>query len=61
MTTLVSAIEQRVMNRLLTKRQAIRAELGGLKKSYTGGVSLRLVTLLTSHAAPAVPTGLPTM
>ena len=27
----------------------------------TGGVSLRLVTLLTSQAVPAVPTGLPTM
>ena len=27
----------------------------------TGGVSRPLVTLLTSHAVPAVPTGLPTM
>ena len=27
----------------------------------TGGVSRLLVTLLTSHAVPAVPTGLPTM
>ena len=27
----------------------------------TGGVSRRLVSLLTSHAVPAVPIGLPTM
>lgn len=41
MTALVSAIEQRVMDRLLTKLQEIRGELGDLKKSYTGSVSLR--------------------
>ena len=45
MTALVSAIEQRVMDRLLAKLQAIRAELTGLKKTYAGSVSLRCQSL----------------
>jgi hypothetical protein len=40
-TALVAAIEQRVMDRLLVKLQAIRTELGDLKKSYANSVSLR--------------------
>lgn len=45
MTALVAAIEQRVMERLLAKLQAIRAELGDLKKTHAGSVSLRCQSL----------------
>ncbi len=45
MTALVSAIEQRVMDRLLAKLQAIRTELTALKKTYAGSVSLRCQSL----------------
>ncbi len=45
MTALVAAIEQRVMDRLLTKLQTIRSELGDLKKTYGGSVSLRCQSL----------------
>ena len=38
-------IEQRVMDRLLAKLQAIRTELGSLKKTYQGRVSLRCQSL----------------
>lgn len=38
-------IEQRVMDRLLAKHQAIRTELATLKKSYEGSVSLRCQSL----------------
>jgi len=44
-TALVSAIEQRVMDRLLGKLQAIRTELITLKKTYAGSVSLRCQSL----------------
>jgi len=38
-------IERRVTQRLLDKLQTIRKELGDLKKSYTGSVSLRCQSL----------------
>jgi hypothetical protein len=38
-------IEHRMMDRLLTKLQAIRTELGSLKKTYEGSVSLRCQSL----------------
>jgi hypothetical protein len=41
----VIAIEQRVMERLLAKLQTIHGELGGLKKTYAGSVSLRCKSL----------------
>ena len=41
----VDAIYQRVMDRLLTKHQAIRSELADLKKTYAGSVSLRCQSL----------------
>jgi hypothetical protein len=41
----VKPIEQRVMDRLLAKLQSIRNELGTLKKTYEGGVSLRCLSL----------------
>ena len=42
---MTAPIEQRVMDRLLAKLQAIRTELSNLKKSYTGSVSLRCQSL----------------
>ncbi len=39
------AVAQEVMRRLLAKHQAIRAELGGLKKTYAGSVSLHCQSL----------------
>jgi hypothetical protein len=41
----VIAIEQRVMERLLAKLQLIRGELGDLKKTCAGSVSLRCQSL----------------
>lgn len=38
-------IEQRVMDRLLDRHQKIRRELGLLKKTYAGSVSLRCQSL----------------
>ncbi len=38
-------IEQRVLDRLLDRHQKIRRELGDLKKSYAGSVSLRCQSL----------------
>jgi len=37
--------ERLVMQRLLSKHQEIRAELGSLKKTYAGSVSLRYQSL----------------
>jgi hypothetical protein len=41
----MTEIERNVMQRLLTKHQAIRTELGGLKKTWAGNVSLRCQSL----------------
>ncbi len=38
-------VEHRVMDRLLAKLQTIRTELGALKKTYEGSVSLRCQSL----------------
>jgi hypothetical protein len=38
-------IERRVMEKLLARLQKIRAELGDLKKTYAGSVSLRCLSL----------------
>jgi hypothetical protein len=42
---MTAPVIQRVMDRLLTKHQAIRSELGDLKKTYAGSVSLRCQSL----------------
>lgn len=41
----MTEIERNVMQRLLAKHQTIRTELGGLKKTYAGSVSLRCLSL----------------
>jgi hypothetical protein len=41
----MTEIERNVMQRLLAKHQAIRTELGSLKKTYAGSVSLRCQSL----------------
>ena len=45
MVAVTKPIEQRVMDRLLAKHQAIRTELTRLKKSYDGSGSLRCLSL----------------
>jgi len=41
----MTEIELRMMQRLLAKHQTIRTELGDLKKTYAGSVSLRCQSL----------------
>lgn len=42
---MTNSIEQRVMDRLLIKHQALRTELGNLKKNYATSVGLHYQSL----------------